>query len=86
MPNINCLSNHDGSGSVTLPKDELQMCGLLDDNGEPDDDVQLLVDLEAPGEWRISVLDKSKVNDSWYTGDSPDTGVQVGASGGDRRS
>ncbi|GCF16064.1 hypothetical protein Harman_39990 [Haloarcula mannanilytica] len=82
MPNINKLSARSGSGLVTLPKDELEMCGLLDDEGNPDTDVQLLIKMEQPGEWRVSVLDESAVDDSWYSGDTPETGVQVGAGGG----
>jgi hypothetical protein len=84
MPTINSLSDSSGSGVVTIPKDELEMCGLLNDEGSPDTDVQLLVKMERPGEWRISVLNDSAVDDSWYTGEPPETGVQVGAGGGDR--
>jgi len=84
MPNVNKLSFRGGSGMVTIPKDELEMCGLLDDEGTPNTDVQLLVKMEQPGEWRISVLDDSAVDDSWYTDDAPETGVQVGAGGGQR--
>ncbi|NLV08287.1 hypothetical protein GOC83_19405 [Haloarcula rubripromontorii] len=85
MPNINKLSARSGSGLVTLPKDELEMCGLLDDEGNPNTDVQLLIKMERPGEWRISVLDESAVDDSWYTGDPPEPSVQVGAGGGERK-
>ncbi|WP_336330932.1 hypothetical protein [Haloarcula sp. CGMCC 1.2071] len=84
MPSINKLSVRGGSGMVTLPKDELEMCGLLDEDGDPDTDIQFLIKMEQPGEWRISVLDDSCVDDSWYTGDTPETGVQVGAGGGSR--
>jgi len=85
MPNINKLSVRSGSGMVTIPKDELEMCGLVDTDGNPDTDIQLLVKMERPGEWRVSVLDDSAVDDSWYTGEAPETGVQVGAGGGDRQ-
>ncbi|WP_268237889.1 hypothetical protein [Haloarcula argentinensis] len=33
MPNINKLSVRGGSGMVTIPKDELEMCGLLAEDG-----------------------------------------------------
>ncbi|EMA26727.1 hypothetical protein [Haloarcula argentinensis] len=85
MPNINKLSVRGGSGMVTIPKDELEMCGLLAEDGAPDTDVQLLVKMERPGEWRISVLDESCVDDSWYTGETPKTGLPVGAGSGERK-
>ena len=85
MPSINCLSNRDGSGTVTIPKDELEMCGLVDDNGAPDTDVQLLITMERPGEWRVTVVDDSRVDASWHSGSgAPETGVRVGSSGGGR--
>lgn len=67
-----------GTGTVSIPKDELEICDLLDEAGEPDTDIQVMVMMEAPGEWRVSVLDDSAVDDSWYTGETPDTGVNVG--------
>ncbi|MBO4249498.1 hypothetical protein IL252_16955 [Halomicrobium sp. IBSBa] len=77
MARITNLSDNNGTGTVSLPKDELEMCDLLNESGLPDSDVQLMVMMEAPGEWRVSVLDDSDVDDSWYTGETPDTGVNV---------
>lgn len=77
---ITNLSTNRGTGIVSIPKDELQLCDLLDEDGDPDTDVQLVVMMEAPGEWRVSVMDDSVVDDSWYNGETPETGVNVGSS------
>jgi len=79
MARITNLSDNNGTGIVSIPKDELEICSLLDEDGEPDTEIQLMVMMEAPGEWRVSVLDESAVDDSWYTGETPDTGVDVGS-------
>lgn len=85
MVQINSLSKSGGTGLVSLPKDELEMCGLVDDDGEPNTDIQLLVQMAEPGEWHITVLDEDAIDDTWYEADdTPETGVSVGSGGGTR--
>jgi len=85
MVQINSLSKSGSIGFVTLPKDELEMCGLVDDDGSPDTDIQLLVQMQEPGEWHVKVLNEDAVDDTWYEADgTPDTGVSVGSSSGTR--
>jgi len=79
MTRITNLSSNNDTGIVSLPKDEFEMCDLLDEAGRPDTDIQVIVIMRAPGEWRVSVLDESAVDDSKYTGETPDTGVTVGS-------
>jgi len=67
MARITNLSSNNGTGIVSLPKDELEVCGLLEEDESPDTDIQLIVTMESPGEWRVAVLDESCVDDSWYT-------------------
>ena len=56
---------------------------LVDEEGKPDTDIQLLVQMAEPGEWHITVLDEDAVDSSWYDGNgTPDTGMTVGSSGG----
>ena len=82
MVQINSLSKSGSTGFVSLPKDELEMCGLVDEDGEPNTDIQLLVQMHEPGEWHIKVLNEDAVDSSWYEADgTPDTGVSVGSGG-----
>ncbi len=85
MVRINSLQKSNNTGFVSLPKDELEMCGLVDEDGKPDTDIQLLVQMQELGEWHIKVLDEDAVDSSWYEGDgTPDTGVSAGSAGGTR--
>ena len=55
MP-IRKLRNIDGSGGVTLPKDDLGRDGLLDEDGEIKD-AHLAIDRVGEGEYRIKTVD-----------------------------
>jgi hypothetical protein len=86
MVQINTLMQKGSTGQVSIPRDELEMCGLINDDGKPRTDIQLLVQMTEPGEWHVSVLNDDVVDDSWYDGDgAPDTGVSVSHGGSGRR-
>ncbi|GAB3676892.1 hypothetical protein GCM10028856_35590 [Halopiger thermotolerans] len=55
MP-IRKLRNMDGSGGVTLPKDDLERDGLVNENGELKD-ARLAVDRVGDGEYRITAIE-----------------------------
>jgi hypothetical protein len=59
--NINKLQSKTGSGVVTIPRDHLDMCGLLDEDGDPKS-VQLLVEMEEPGSWNVRVLNDDEIS------------------------
>ena len=42
---------------VTLPKDDLRVAGLLDENGELVDDYQAHIKQEEMGAWSIELFD-----------------------------
>ncbi|WP_459808554.1 hypothetical protein [Halopiger thermotolerans] len=46
----------DGSGGVTLPKDDLERDGLVNENGELKD-ARLAVDRVGDGEYRITAIE-----------------------------
>ncbi len=46
---------------ITLPKDKIELCSLVDENGDPDTDIQFLITMEAPGTWTVQVIDQNRV-------------------------
>lgn len=59
--NINKLQSKTGSGVVTIPRDHLDVCGLLDEDGDPKS-VQLLVRMDEPGSWTVQVLNDDAIS------------------------
>ena len=45
------------SAGVTLPRDDLRLEGLIDEDGEIDDEQQLVVEREGPGKWVVETVD-----------------------------
>lgn len=59
VPTISKVQQRNSSFVVTLPKPELQMSGLIED-----DDilgVQMLVTMTEPGEWRVEVFNEDAI-------------------------
>lgn len=50
------LTENGDSTSVTLPKEELEELGIVDDEGELVEDVWARVDHEGDGEFSVSVV------------------------------
>lgn len=42
---------------VTLPKDDLRLDGLLDDDGTLEDEHQIHVDRQDEGEWQLTLVE-----------------------------
>ena len=55
------LRNMDGTGSVTIPKDDLDRDGLVDDDGELPDDQHVVVDRLDEGCYAIRFVDSGDV-------------------------
>jgi hypothetical protein len=84
MPQINSLNNRNGSGMITLAKDELELCGLVDENGDPDTNVQFLITMDEPGAWTVQVLDQDRVTAD-FQANVEDAPVRVGSGAETRR-
>jgi len=53
---LQTIQRKSGSGVVTLPKDHLELLGLLDEDGNPES-TSVLVEMTAPGVWRIELAE-----------------------------
>ncbi|WP_280585094.1 hypothetical protein [Halorubrum sp. Boch-26] len=50
------IQRKSGSGVVTLPKDHLELLGILDENGDPES-TSVVVRMTSPGVWRIELAE-----------------------------
>jgi hypothetical protein len=48
----------ENSAGVTLPKDDLRLEGLLDENGEVDGEHHIHVDRIGDGEWTLELVEE----------------------------
>lgn len=55
------LRNMDGTGSVTIPKDDLDRDGFVDDDGELPDDQHVVVDRLDEGCYAVRFVDSGDV-------------------------
>jgi hypothetical protein len=56
---INKLQRFDeSSAGVTVPKDDLRLEGLVDENGEVEEGHQVHINYEGDGEWSLKLLDE----------------------------
>lgn len=46
------------SAGVTLPKDDLRIEGLIDEDGDLDGDHLVEIRHEGPGEWRLQLVEE----------------------------
>lgn len=56
---LNQLRKLDSSGTigVTIPKDDLRLDGLLDEDGELADEHHVHVDRQDSGEWELTLVE-----------------------------
>ena len=62
MVSLQTIQRKSGSGVVTLPKDHLELLGLLDENGDPES-TSVVVRMTSPGVWRIELAEDADLEE-----------------------
>ena len=58
MVSLQTIQRKSGSGVVTLPKDHLELLGLIDEDGDPKS-TSVVVRMTSPGVWRVELAENA---------------------------
>jgi antitoxin component of MazEF toxin-antitoxin module len=62
MVSLQTIQRKSGSGVVTLPKDHLELLGLLDEDGDPES-TSVVVRMTSLGVWRVELAEDADLTE-----------------------